>query len=193
MSGPAGASTCVVDRAFPPEAITYLNDLAAAQEANGETGAIQRTDHARAIDRHVRRSRISWLDDTPTNQPIYQLIGALAGRANQEVFKFELTGMEEPAQLATYRAEEEGHYGWHVDIGAGRLTRRKISLVIPLTDPSTYEGGEFEVFYDSEPTRLEMPLGRVVMFPSYLLHQVRPLTRGVRRSLSIWISGPPFR
>ena len=193
MSNPVGASTCVLDRAFPPDAIAYLNELAAAQEAGAETGAIQRTDQARAIDRHVRRSRISWLEDTRANQPIYELIGVLAGRANQQVFKFELTGLEEPAQLATYRAEEKGHYGWHVDIGAGRLTRRKISLVVPLTDPSTYEGGAFELFYDSEPTVVEMPLGRVVMFPSHVLHRVRPLTRGLRRSLSIWISGPPFR
>ena len=45
----------------------------------------------------------------------------------------------------------------------------------------------------SQPTTIEMPLGRVVAFPSYVLHRITPVTLGVRRSLVAWISGPRFR
>ena len=33
----------------------------------------------------------------------------------------------------------------------------------------------------------------VLLFPSYLLHRVKPVTKGTRRSLVLWISGPKFK
>jgi PKHD-type hydroxylase len=193
MGDTVGAATCVIDGVFPREAIAFLNAVAEAQAQRAEVASIVHPDASQHIARHVRRSRVSWLAHSPESRPLYEMIAQLAAHANQQVFRYELSGLNEPAQLATYRAEEEGFYGWHVDIGAGPLANRKISLVIPLTDPASYQGGEFEVFHDSEPSPIDMPLGRVVMFPSYLLHRVRPVTAGVRRSLALWVSGPPFR
>lgn len=193
MTPPVGASTCVLDRVFPREAVELLNQVFDAQAAQAETGSIVHADASHHVARHVRRSRIVWAPYSAQTHPVYELIAAIVRRANEQVFKFDLRGLDEPLQLAAYSADDEGFYGWHVDIGAGRLSERKISLVAPLSDPSSYEGGGFEVFYDDQPTPIEMPLGRVVLFPSYLLHRVRPVTRGVRRSLAVWVSGPPFR
>ena len=186
-----GASSCVVDNLFPADAIAWLN--AYASRAGAEAGGIVQSDASHKIARDVRRSEVVWLPNTGEAQAIYGLVAELVNHINKEVFRFELEGLTEPFQLATYRAEAGGFYGWHVDTGAGRLARRKLSLIVPLTDPGEYEGGEFQVFHDSEPTPIAMPLGRVVAFPSYLLHSVSPLTRGVRRSLAVWASGPPFR
>jgi PKHD-type hydroxylase len=141
----------------------------------------------------VRVSDVVWAPDDADTGPIYGLAGQLVQRVNAQVFNLDVRGFTEPFQIATYRAEAGGFYGWHVDIGAGRLANRKISLVAPLTDPSEYEGGELQLFFDSEPQTVPMPLGRVVLFPSYVLHRVTPVTRGVRRSLALWVSGPPFR
>jgi PKHD-type hydroxylase len=193
MVDTVGAATCVIDGVFPREAIGFLNAVADAEAHRAEAGGVVHPDASRHIERHVRRSRVSWLSHSAETRPLYEMVAQLVAHANQQVFRYELSGLNEPAQLATYRAEEEGFYGWHVDIGGGPLANRKISLVIPLTDPAAYQGGGFEVFHDSEPSPIEMPLGRVVMFPSYLLHRVRPVTAGVRRSLALWVSGPPFR
>src|SRR4051812_22418926 len=111
MAGTVGAITCVLDRVFPQVAVDQLNALAAAE--GGEAGSIVNAEASAHIARHVRRSQVSWLPQTPATEPIYQLIAQLVAHANREVFRYEVAGLYEPAQLATYRAEEEGHYGWH--------------------------------------------------------------------------------
>ena len=54
----------------------------------------------------------------------------------------------------------------------------------------TFEGGEFE-FYEI-PT-LEMNKGDIVFFPSFELHRVKPVTKGVRHSLVTWFLGPQYK
>jgi PKHD-type hydroxylase len=63
-----------------------------------------------------------------------------------------------------------------------------------LSDPSEFEGGELQVKTDSdEAITLEATQGRAWFFPSWALHRVTPVTKGVRRSLVIWVGGPPFK
>lgn len=186
-----GASTATVDNVFPWQAIDYLNQL--ADRRPGDMGSIVKGDASAALAEHVRRSEVFWLEEEPATLPIFQLIAQFVQRANEQVFRLDLKGFGEPFQIATYRGADNGFYGWHVDIGAGRLAQRKLSLVIPLTDPADYEGGELQLFHDHEPTTVAMPLGRIVAFPSYVLHRVTPVTKGVRRTLAVWVSGPPYR
>ena len=35
--------------------------------------------------------------------------------------------------------------------------------------------------------------GSIVVFPSFVYHRVKPVTKGTRYSLVIWINGEPFR
>ena len=186
-----GASTVTVDNVFPREAVDYLNRL--ADSRTGEKGSIVRSDASVALAEHVRRSEVFWLEEEAATRPIFQLLAQFVQKANEQVFRLDLVGFGEPFQVATYRGGDSGFYGWHVDIGAGRLAQRKLSLVIPLTDPADYEGGELQLFHDHEPTTVAMPLGRIVAFPSYVLHRVTPLTNGTRRTLAVWVSGPPYR
>jgi PKHD-type hydroxylase len=188
-----GASTCTVDNVVPKEMIDFLNRFAEASAGRAEKGGVVLSDakHARVAD--VRRSDVVWLGQEPAHRAVYDFVAGFVNQANSQVFRLDVQSFTEPFQIATYTAAARGFYGWHVDIGAGRLSNRKLSIVIPLTDPRDYEGGAFEVFHDSEPTRIDMPLGRIVAFPSYLLHRVTPVTRGVRRTMSVWVSGPPFR
>jgi PKHD-type hydroxylase len=80
-----------------------------------------------------------------------------------------------------------------MDIGHGSGSLRKISVVIQLSDPTEYEGGELQVMNGEEPYRVcNKEKGSLIMFPSFLLHRVTPVTKGCRRSLVLWISGPPF-
>lgn len=186
------AGTVTVDGVVPAELIAFLNRFADEQAGRAEAGGVVLSDakHARIAD--VRRSDVVWLRPSPEHQAVYEFVGGFVNKANADVFKLQVRSFDEPFQIATYTAEASGFYGWHVDIGAGQLANRKLSIVIPLTDPAEYEGGRFEVFNEAEPTPIAMPLGRIVAFPSYLLHRVTPVTRGVRRTMAIWVSGPPF-
>lgn len=86
-----------------------------------------------------------------------------------------------------------GHYDWHLDRGGLGIAPRKLSAVIQLSDPNEYEGGDLQLYVGSEPTNIKKQKGLVVVFPSFVLHRVTPVTGGTRRSLVAWLSGPKFR
>lgn len=77
---------------------------------------------------------------------------------------------------------------------------RKISMTINLCDENDYDGGllKFDYGPHSEKERYKecveiKPRGSVIFFPSYVYHQVTPVTRGTRYSLVAWFLGEPFR
>lgn len=112
-----------------------------------------------------------------------------AVRRLNEGYGFELSGFYEGAQVAAYGVD--GHYDWHIDLGEQYYSNRKLSLSVQLSDPADYDGGELEFKATDELAPRET--GALIAFPAYLLHRVRPVTRGLRYSLVSWVSGPPFR
>ena len=38
-----------------------------------------------------------------------------------------------------------------------------------------------------------LPKGSIIVFPSFLWHRVKPVTKGVRYSLVVWNLGYPFK
>jgi PKHD-type hydroxylase len=138
------------------------------------------------LDSSKRRSKIWWLPKTEEFFEIYKLLFNLVGQCNSQFYKFKLSDISEQIQYTVY---DEGHYDWHLDMGPGK--QRKLSLVVELSDPSEYEGGELQI-NTGQIIVPEKDKGTVIIFPSYLLHRVTPVTRGTRRSLVLWINGPPF-
>jgi len=85
-----------------------------------------------------------------------------------------------------------GHYNPHVDTFHihGNETR-KLTVLAFLNDD--YEGGKF--FLNSHGT-IKYPKqskGTVLVFPSYMIHGVEPVTKGVRYSCVTWLVGPYFK
>lgn len=80
-----------------------------------------------------------------------------------------------------------------MDIGKGKLSRRKIRISIQLSDPDEYEVGDFEFLIRKEITKLSQKKGCAIVFPSYFLYRVTLVTKGIRKSLVLWVSGQPFR
>ena len=72
---------------------------------------------------------------------------------------------------------------------------RKLSVSINLSDPNTYEGGQFEMDLGEGPFVLEEMnrQGTIIVFPSDTQHRVTPVTKGVRYSLVNWFEGPAFK
>ena len=69
---------------------------------------------------------------------------------------------------------------------------RKISFPVQLSDPSDYEGVDFGIHNQKLPD-WHKEKGTVLVFPSYMLHKVNPVTKGIRRSLVAWFEGPRWR
>lgn len=144
------------------------------------------------VDKSYRSSKISWIPLNDKNKWLYDKIGQIVNKANSEYWNFSIIGMSEQIQYGEYQESEQGHYDWHLDLG-GDLCRRKISVTIQLSNPDEYEGGELQFMTSKKITDAPKGKGCTILFPSYLLHRVTPVTKGTRRSLVVWISGEPFR
>lgn len=88
------------------------------------------------------------------------------------------------------RCTEGGHYGQHADAAIMNVppTRSDLSMTIFLTPTEDYEGGELEIENDDGTllTFKEEP-GTAILYPSYYVHQVKPVTKGARISCILWI------
>ena len=85
-------------------------------------------------------------------------------------------------------------YGKHVD-RCFEKSVRKLSLSIQLTDPKKYEGGDLKLHNgpDEDASIMSKAQGTLILFPSFILHEVTPVTKGERNSLVSWITGKPFK
>jgi PKHD-type hydroxylase len=149
-------------------------------------------------DKQIRNSRVVWLDDTW----IYDWISPHIEIMNKQIgWNVDFSTPEE-IQFTKYK--EGQFYGWHQDhtpkVNEENITQRKVSVVVPLSDSSDYDGGDLE-FYDSvinpdisndkkilkdERTRQR---GTIIVFPSFAYHRVTKVTRGERLSIVIWYKG----
>lgn len=167
------------------ERIIQIGDRASIEQATiGEDNK---------IDNVVRNSKTGWLSLDDETRFMYDKLGYIARQLNGQFFDFDLWGFVEDLQYTIYESDEN-HYTWHLDRGGVNTdTPRKLSLVLQLTDPAEYEGGDLEIFAGPKPTAVKKEKGLVVAFPSFMLHRVTPVTRGTRKTLVVWLTGPRFK
>ena len=174
--------------AFSPEECAAIRHLAAGGELV-EAGLVGKVKND-----GIRRAGLAWLDERAGAGWVMDRLIALVAEANREHFDFALDDFAESAQVARYGAEAAGHFDWHSDIGHGPVAaRRKLTLVAQLSDPAGYAGGTLELMPDARPHPAPRPIGAAVLFPSFVLHRVTPVTAGERWSLTVWAHGPAFR
>jgi PKHD-type hydroxylase len=151
-----------------------------------------------------RDSNIAWLND----RWIYKEIQPFIHQANRLAnWNFDWS-FSESCQFTKYGPGQ--HYGAHCDSWESPYANkdnpdtfgkiRKLSVTCSLSDPSEYEGGELEFQFrnQDDPTPKKkcveiLPRGSICVFPSFVWHEVRPVTKGVRYSLVIWNLGYPFK
>jgi len=175
------------DGAFNEQELDWLQNKAKESKQDAFVGGQGNG----GVNSNIRRSQVSWISNNSETQWVFKKLGFIASRLNANWFGFDLTGFGEPIQLTHYDQSENGMYGWHQDYG-GEISR-KLSLVLQLSDPSEYEGGNLQVKTSSEPQTVKKQRGFIAAFPSYVLHQVTPVTKGNRQSLVAWVSGPQFK
>lgn len=173
--------------AFSEQELNWLQGQAKRAEQNAQVGG----GNGPGVNPDVRRSQVSWLNNSADTKWVFDKLADVIAQINAKHFRFDLTGFGEPLQLTNYDQSENGMYGWHQDYGGG--ISRKLSMAVQLTDPSEYEGGNLQVMTSGEPQNVRKQRGLIAVFPSYVLHQVTPVTQGSRQSLVTWVSGPAFR
>jgi PKHD-type hydroxylase len=141
----------------------------------------------------LRSSRIMWLAEDKKFDYLYKEMANILTKINDHCYKYSLYGFES-FQYSEYPAEDNGHYTWHIDtsVRGGQQHVRKLSFSAGLNDESEYEGGELEFWLGPEKISYRIKKGQIIVFPSYLLHRVAPVTKGVRKTLVGWSRGPNF-
>jgi PKHD-type hydroxylase len=154
-------------------------------------------------DYSTREALTGWIESpTAQTQWIYDRLNYRIENYNNHVFNLDLSGIPY-IQYAEYH--EGGHHDFHMDLAfdGPRVYDytineffRKLTVVVLLTEPNLdFNGGEFQINMSMERTPVNIPMrkGSVLMFPSYLLHRVCPVSRGLRKTLTTWVLGPKLR
>ena len=142
----------------------------------------------------LRTASLVWLDDVDGLGWVMDRLIEIVRMSNVDQFDFDLREFAESPQVASYDAADSGHFAWHSDVGDGPMARkRKLTLVLQLSVPDSYEGGDLEVMPSAQILSANRAQGCVSIFPSFTLHQVVPVQSGVRHSLTIWAHGPAFK
>lgn len=139
----------------------------------------------------IRRSQVHWLDRDEYGWA-YRKVWRAVQQVNALSYGFDITKFEGRMQVTRYHEEDRGHYTWHMD-GGKKTANRKISLSVQLSHGSDYEGGDIGFFYTNKERFASRERGAIVTFPSWVMHRVTPVTKGIRYSLIAWIIGPRWR
>jgi PKHD-type hydroxylase len=160
-----------------------------------------------------RSSKITWIDDSLTNECITNIIEDSNVQAG---WLFSLIRPEK-TQYTVYKKGDE--YDWHVDgfqdrYAAKQLVSepltpmpldkttnpllaglvRKLSISVNLSSPEDYEGGNLQLRYNNQTWEIDSPpIGSAIVFPSFIEHRITPVTKGIRKSLVLWNLGYPYR
>lgn len=145
-----------------------------------------------AVTSDHRKSKIKWCPQTDSFKWVYDKLQNMIFEANEMMWKINITHMREEIQYTEYYDNNSGGYDWHMDCGKGIQNQRKISVTVQLSDPDEYEGGDLQFNIGKEITA-PRGKGNVVIFPSFFLHRVTPVTKGTRKSFVLWVGGEPYR
>ena len=155
-----------------------------------------------------RNSDLVWLNDTW----IYKELHPYIHEANKAAGWNYEWDRSESCQFTKYKLNQ--YYDWHCDSwdkpydkpntsDHGKI--RKLSMTCQLTDGSEYQGGELEFDFRNYDPHLRdeskhlrqakeiLPKGSIIVFPSFVWHRVKPVTKGTRYSLVMWNLGYPFK
>ena len=148
-----------------------------------------------------RKSMVKFHNYNENTAWVFERLNSTIDQVNSRFYNFDLNGYDS-MQYTEYYDYESGKYDFHMDtimdttIDFKDVEVRKLSMTLVLNEPGVdFEGGAFEINNgrESDPMKVEAPRGRIILFPSFMLHRVAPVTKGTRKSLVVWVLGPKFK
>jgi PKHD-type hydroxylase len=138
----------------------------------------------------TRSTMIHWMTNEKYKNsllPIYQQVSYIVRKINDSMWGYSYTGYE-PFQYSEYKIGD--HFDWHIDQNQFTGTEvRKISFSLGLSNKNEYEGGDLIIKSSDQENNYKLDRGDIVVFPSWMLHKVTPITKGKRRVVVGWGEG----
>ena len=172
-------------KTIPEEDIIKINEVLDQHSFDGEDGY---------KGKNIKTSKVKQVYYKDIKHIVENIIhGALL--ANKDCFGYNLYPVldNELFLFNTYSAKNKSEFGFHFDDNFSRYHDVKLSLILNISNQK-YKGGEFEFFNpepeDNNPNFTES--GDIILFKSHLYHRIKPVTQGVRKSLTYFFTGPRF-
>lgn len=138
------------------------------------------------IDTNIRNVKRLML---PMGQSVGATLTATGLEINHNFYKYNITHANQ-TEFLMY--EPEGCYVAHTDTFHDHSDEtRKITMLVFLNDD--FEGGKFFIQTGYDKVYPPQEKGTILGFPSYMLHGVEPVTKGIRYSCVTWLAGPYFK
>ena len=127
----------------------------------------------------------------PDGTPLGQLLNII-DQLNYDTWNLDIDGTDDvDDHTGILKYEVGGQFVWHTDITRTRATR-KLGFTLQLSSPEDYEGGELQ--FMNQPLQPQIKeKGVLTVFPSWVWHQITPVTKGTRLAVAGWVHGPMFQ
>lgn len=112
--------------------------------------------------------------------------------ANDEIYDFKLLGIIDQDFPQIFKYEKDDHYNWHMDLNPMAPTR-KLTFLVNLSDPQSYEGGEVEFLNVDATSTVLNEQGSCLIFPSWTTYKINPIASGKKHILVGHVHGSLFR
>lgn len=152
--------------------------------------------------KRVRETNLKWILLNEHSNWLFKKVIQCINEVNANNYNYVLKFVED-FQFSEYTDSTEGFYAKHIDCGDKYSIEtfvdiRKLSFSIQLSSSDDYEGGELRlysgkksIYTNKEDLHIaKKEKGTITFFPSHILHEVTPVTKGTRYSLVSWVQGP---
>lgn len=148
------------------------------------------------IEEDIRKTNITWIEPYNEHQWLFNRLNEIVAKVNFDKFQLTLNRFD-GFQYSKY--EKDDHYSWHKDISLNPTQNglyRKLSVIVMLSDPKDYEGGDLLLCTSGNLDNIEhhrLAKGDIAFFYSTTPHKVEPVTSGTRLTLVTWCLGEKFK
>jgi PKHD-type hydroxylase len=125
----------------------------------------------------TRDCSVFWLSMTGREWIADRMVAA----ARESNYRFDFDRHSDAVQLASYGPGQR--YDWHMDLGPGAMSLRKLTIVAEL---QAAFGSGLEIFPMGD---IHLGIGDVAVFPSFVMHRATAPREGTRWSLTMWLCG----
>jgi len=144
-----------------------------------------------SIDVLKRSSFAIGINLTKGNEWFFDKASSIIEEVNKQYYHFDLTDLR-AVNFLEYQVNNS--LIWHRDIGNEdrNFLSRKITMIVFLSDKDDYVGGKLG-FIPAPDSEVVQEQGSVLLYPSYLVHNVSKVTSGIRRVILASAHGQPYR
>ena len=176
------------EKVFSDQELWLINNTANKSDKNISQAKVAiENSKSYDIEEEYRKTDIVWLLQDDSTKWLYERLYNAAIALNKQYFNFEIDQLEN-LQYCIYR--EGHHFKKHIDtISIPNLGQRKLTIILQLSDETEYEGGELRLHVSDNPIVISKKKGTIAIFPSFIPHDVTPVTKCERKVLVSWVLG----